>query len=287
MTSGNRRSVMLWACAALLALSAPAFAADLGVKRPVYKAPPPVVVYGWSGFYAGANIGYSWGRARHDWNVFALAVSGFTACASDPAAGALCSDGSGSNKLNGAIGGLQAGYNWQNGNFLAGIETDIQLSGQKGGGVLTSAFSTSAAEAPGVLALDQSAKLEWLGTLRGRAAFTFDRWLVYGAGGLAYSGVKVESAASATGGSVRSASGCPFLPFATWSNRRTKAGWVVGAGIEGAVGDRWTVKLEYLHVDLGTVETAFATLPGFYGNQAGASSAGALYTAATERSARG
>jgi outer membrane immunogenic protein len=256
---------------ALIALSAPGFAADRPVKAPVYKAPPPAVVYGWTGFYVGANIGYSWGRAGSDWNIFAPFVLGGP-CTAPPASGALCSAGSGSNRLNGAIGGLQAGYNWQNGNFLAGLETDIQWSGQKGNGLFTSTFQTAAAGVNGVVAIDQSVKLQWLGTLRGRTGITFDRWLAYGTGGLAYGAVKVEAAASATGSPSGVGllpdclAGCPFIPFASWSNTRTKVGWVAGAGIEGALDDGWTVKLEYLHVDLGTVETAFATLPGLYGN---------------------
>jgi outer membrane immunogenic protein len=52
--SGHRnRAAAVLACAALVMLSAPAIAADMRVKAPVLKAPPPVVVYGWSGFYEG------------------------------------------------------------------------------------------------------------------------------------------------------------------------------------------------------------------------------------------
>jgi opacity protein-like surface antigen len=187
--SGNSKRVTVLAFVALVALSAPSFAADRPV--PVYKAPPPPVVYGWTGFYVGANIGYSWGRASSNWDIFAPFVLGGP-CSAPPASGALCSAGSDSNRLNGAIGGLQAGYNWQNGNFLAGLETDIQWSGQKGNGLFTSTFLTAAAGVNGVVAIDQSVKLQWLGTLRGRTGITFDRWLVYGTGGLAYGAVKVE-----------------------------------------------------------------------------------------------
>jgi len=279
------RSLVLSACAALAALPTSTFAADMPVKAPVYKAPPPVVAYSWTGFYLGGNLGYSWGRANSDWNILAPLFNGQVVCAAAPAAGALCSAGSGSNRLNGVIGGLQAGYNWQTGNFLLGVETDIQLSGQKGNDLLTGTFPTASAPAPGFLAIDQSVKLQWLGTLRGRAGLTFDRWLVYGTGGLAYGDVKVEASAAATGttdgnGLMSCGAGpCPFIPFASWSNTRTRAGWVAGAGVEGAVSEGWTVKLEYLHVDLGTVDTAFATLPGFYGNVNGGFGAGSLYLA--------
>ena len=66
-------------------------AADLRAKAPVFKAPPPVAVFSWSGFYAGANIGYSWGRSRNDWSVFAPALVVVNATVCPPA---LCASGS-------------------------------------------------------------------------------------------------------------------------------------------------------------------------------------------------
>src|SRR5262249_1630342 len=123
----------------------PSMAADLGA--PVYRAPPvyvpPVVVpvFNWTGFYIGGNVGYGWGKSSNAWNVFAPNfTTGDTICM--PAGGAFCPGGSDSDKLNGAIGGLQAGYNWQNGNSLAGIETDFQASGQKGDQLFTTGFVT-------------------------------------------------------------------------------------------------------------------------------------------------
>ena len=99
-----------------------ALAADMAVKAP----PAPVPVYSWAGFYVGGNIGYSWGEARNDWNVFAPNT---TTCAI--AGTAMCISGSDAARLEGIIGGLQAGYNWTSGKYLVGIEGDIQYSGQK------------------------------------------------------------------------------------------------------------------------------------------------------------
>jgi outer membrane immunogenic protein len=229
-------------------------------------------VYNWTGFYIGGNVGYSWGRSRSDWNFFAAnAITGSTTCTAPGDSGAFCATGSDSNRLNGAIGGLQAGYNWQTGNFLAGVETDIQISGQKGTSSFTTTFPTTIADIRGIVAIDHSEKLQWFGTLRGRAGVNFDRWLIYATAGLAYGGLKLEGAAAATGpppggGTCGDAGVCPFLPLGNWSNTRTKAGWTAGVGIEGAISDNWTVKLEYLHIDLGSVETTFATLPGGRGN---------------------
>src|SRR5262245_48467539 len=140
-TTGLDMRKLFLASAVLLAMPATAAtAADLRTKAPVLKAPPPVAVFSWSGFYVGANIGYSWGRARNDWDVFvpALTVVDQTVCPP-----ALCASGSDSNKLNGAIGGLQAGYNWQMANVLVGLEADIQASGQKGSEVFSAPFATS------------------------------------------------------------------------------------------------------------------------------------------------
>jgi outer membrane immunogenic protein len=98
--------------------------------RPVVVAAP---VYTWTGFYVGGNAGYSWGTLSNNWNLFAQSIV-LAGC--PPAGVAFCETGSDVTRLNGALGGLQAGYNWQTGNFLAGIETDLQLANQRGSNVL-------------------------------------------------------------------------------------------------------------------------------------------------------
>src|SRR5712691_10232240 len=84
---------------------------------PVYKALPPVAAAGWSGFYIGGNAGLSVAR---NWS---------SATFVDPA----------SNPINqafslspaGAVAGGQIGHNWQLGDVVAGVEADIQWSGQR------------------------------------------------------------------------------------------------------------------------------------------------------------
>jgi outer membrane immunogenic protein len=257
---------------ALLALvTAPAMAADLPAKAPVYKAPPPPV-WSWTGFYVGANVGYSWGRGSNDWSFFAPTAPGVTACPP-----ALCAAGSDTTRLNGAIGGLQAGYNWQAGSFVVGLETDFQLSGQKGSELFSTTFSVGIGPPPGTVSATNSEKLTWLGTLRGRIGFTpADRWLVYATGGLAYGRVTVDGAATATGtnnifGPTTNCTVTGFPALGTcalgaWSNAVTRAGWTLGAGAEGAITGNWSWKIEYLHVDLGRVDTAFATQGGAFGS---------------------
>src|SRR5712691_3578751 len=259
---------------ALAALAAdPAAAADL--TKPVYKA-PPVAVFSWTGFYAGANVGYSWGRSSNDWNFFAQSVGGAppaaTTCA--PVVAAFFKTGSDSNKLNGAIGGFQAGYNWQRANYLIGVETDIQVSGQKGDQIFITTNATSGTfngvPLVGTVTTAYTEKLTWLGTLRGRVGFGADRWLLYATGGLAYGRVTINGSSTAVGSNA--GPGCVpqvvigfTCPLASFSNSVTKAGWTIGAGAEGSITGNWSWKVEYLHVDLGKVSTAFATFPGCYG----------------------
>jgi len=231
---------------AALALGAPitsALAADL--RMPV-KAPPPVpvVVYNWTGFYIGANGGYSWGRDSIDvssttrtrvFRAFGLPAETLI---SDVTTGPVAL-GSGTADISGGVAGGQIGYNWQTGAFVFGLETDLQWSGQKGSLVLCAPAGCPV----GGLTASVEHRLEWFGTFRGRAGWLIDpRVLLYATGGLAYGSV------------VNSASvGFVGLPLANVSAKDTRVGWTVGAGIEGAISNNWTVKAEYLYMDLGSV----------------------------------
>jgi outer membrane immunogenic protein len=199
-----------------------ALAADL---PPPYRAPPPAPMYSWSGAYVGANIGYSWGSANYEATIIAV--------------GAI----SHSEKMDGVIGGVQSGYNYQFGAFVIGSESDFQLSGQKGG-------STFPGVLPGVT-ITTTEKLEWFGTARTRLGFlATPNILIYGTTGVAYGQVKDSATTTVTG-----------VGSATASFKDVKAGWAVGAGVEGAFGGGWSAKLEYLYIDLGKTEHSFGT-PG-------------------------
>src|SRR5215831_6868245 len=125
-------------------------AADRSVKAPVYKAPVPAPVYSWTGFYLGGNIGGAWSDIT----------------LTDNAIGVSWNPGG-----TGFIGGPQAGYNVQVGNFLYGIEGDFDWSTFRG---TTAPISTS-------LGLVQaSTTKDWMSTLAARVGITSDRWLVYG-----------------------------------------------------------------------------------------------------------
>jgi outer membrane immunogenic protein len=89
-----------------------------------------------------------------------------------------------------------------------------------------------------------SAKLDWLATLRSRLGWAYDRYLLYGTGGVAFGGVH------GAGDFTLNIDQVPVLSIAT-SDRKTQVGWTAGAGVEGMITSNWSVKLEYLYTDLG------------------------------------
>jgi outer membrane immunogenic protein len=251
-------------------LTTSAFAADLA-PRPYTKA--PVIVdpgYDWTGFYVGANIGYSWGR------------SSGTLSFSDTVSGAILNSNATRFDLDGVIGGGQIGYNWQKSNWVFGLEGDIQGSGQRGstnaacpGGAPTPIAALSSACAPGhvgdttpgnvvafPVTINLSEKLEWFGTVRGRIGPTITPTiLAYVTGGLAYGQVNVAGTIGGTNITGQNGTNTSTLtPVAgSFSNSTTKVGWTVGAGVEGVVSGNWTARIEYLYMDLGSVSGTFVT----------------------------
>lgn len=120
---------------------------------------------------------------------------------------------------NGWLGGGHLGYNWQFQNLVYGIETDLEASGVSGRGV-------------GSLGLTHGTDLGWQGSTRGRLGIAYDRTLFYATAGIAYGDVKIDKG------------------FASYSDIRT--GWTAGAGVEHAISDRMTLRLEYRYTDLGS-----------------------------------
>lgn len=110
---------------AALAFSGPAFAADLPAKALAYKAAPPVAAYGWTGFYVGANAGYAWGHSDPA-SSFTCPAPGACPYNVPVQLGAFNAAGTGNLSPNGFAGGGQAGYNYQSGQLLYGVELDIE-----------------------------------------------------------------------------------------------------------------------------------------------------------------
>jgi outer membrane immunogenic protein len=230
------KKLLLATTAFVVLAAASASAADMAV-RPAY-APPPA--YSWNGWYIGGNVGYSWGNAKYD-STTSTSVNGLTV------SGNSISE---SQKIDGVIGGVQTGYNYQFGGWVWGWETDFQGSGQKGGSTLTGVLITGVGPVPATLTTDH--KLEWFGTARSRLGFLWSPTvLVYGTAGIAYGQVK-DSA-------ILNVGTAPVTAAAIATFKDVKAGWTVGAGIEGALGGGWSAKLEYLYIDLGKTELTSAT----------------------------
>ncbi|MDX3971420.1 MAG: porin family protein [Bradyrhizobium sp.] len=252
------KRIVMGLAAAMSLFATGALAADLAA-RPYVKAPMADPVWNWTGFYVGANGGYSWGRSRTDVSYFNSA----TGAAIAPPAGSITS---GSFDMNGAVAGGQAGYNWQNANWVYGIEGDLNWSDEKGratfncGGVAPAAgpclpgltFLPPGALAGTTLTVDQH--LQWFGTLRGRIGIlATPKVLFYGTGGLAFGEIK-------TTGTMTGFTPAGVAIASVGSNSTTRAGWTVGVGVEGKITQNWSAKLEYLYMDLGRFSSGPFTL---------------------------
>ncbi len=191
----------------LAALASPAAAADLSRRyEPVPKAPIYAPVYNWTGLYIGINGGGAWGHSKWD------SVGGFD--------------------LTGGLVGGTIGYNWQlGGPWVLGLEGDIDWSSIDGH---TNAFCP----------LGCKTSNNWLGTVRGRVGYAFDRIMPYLTGGLAFGDIKATTPG--------------FL-----GKSETNAGWTLGGGLEVVIAGPWTAKAEYLYVDLGKTNCGFNCGSGF------------------------
>jgi outer membrane immunogenic protein len=231
-------ATVAWIAAASLGA---AVAADL---PPAYKAPVKAVapVSGWTGFYIGGNVGYGWDSGSSG----ASALS--TDAALAPALAAILAAGSYPTSLSpsakGVIGGGQIGYNWQlPSQWLVGLEADLQASGIKGSASQTLSPALFDMTSTGV-----TKSIDWFGTVRGRVGFLVTpQWLLYGTGGLAYGETKSSfTTTDLSFGCVPNATLC-----ANGASSGIRAGWTAGAGAEAMLAPNWSVKVEYLYVDLG------------------------------------
>lgn len=178
----------------------------------------------WSGLYFGANAGYAW-ASDPTMNCTSIAPGAASPCVGNTFTPP---------RATGEEYGIQAGYNWQVANWVFGLEADINKLGVHG----------SSQQFPGIdpgkgpdLA---SSRYDWLGTARGRVGVTSGPALFYATGGLAYGQVYHEY----------------LQGFATPNNpsfrmSENRVGWTVGGGAEFAVSQHWSVKAEYLYVNLG------------------------------------
>ena len=224
---------MLIAGALALAAAGQAFAADLPPAPGTYM-PTEAPIYNWGGFYVGVNGGYGFGASN--WSDPNNAGRLNDTVAGPPA------KSTGDFSTSGFLVGGTVGANFQLSRFVLGIEGDVDASTIMGkinpkngfcGNYLTSGFTAPYDPASSCQTADNV-----LATVRGRLGYALDRVLIFGTGGAAFGKV----GASLTGGGF----GTP-----TYQNT-TAVGWTAGGGLEFALFDNLTAKIEYLYVDLGS-----------------------------------
>jgi len=172
---------------------------------------PPLapVPYSWSGLYIGLNAGYT------------------SAKVTETASGG----GTASSNLPGGIGGFQIGANYQTGALVLGFEADFD-------GTMTTKSVTGTG-------ITGTAQIPWIGTLRGRVGYAFDRILLYvTAGGAATQLVSTVNVAGTTA-----------------STTFTHGGWTAGGGLEAAITEDLSARVEYLYLDTGNINVAQTGAP--------------------------
>src|SRR5579862_391633 len=224
------RKIVIAGVAFATLIVSPAFAADMAVKAPAYT---PQASPTWTGFYIGANGGYGWSQSSTNADPF----QNFTTATSVVPPFAI------SQQLQGALAGVQLGYNWQIApTWVVGLEGDFDGAGLNNSSqmvVLDPLGGAGGTATDGFMAHED---VQWLATARARLGYTWGPSMLYVTGGGAWEGVKdsyllsTDTAAS----SVYSAS-------AGASATTTRSGWVVGGGWEWMITSNWMARLEYLH----------------------------------------
>ncbi len=205
---------ILLGAASLIALAAPASAADLAA-RPYTKAPPMVAaMYDWSGFYIGINGGY--GSSHKCWDLLAV-----------PAGPVVPNHAHGCHDATGGTVGGQIGYRWQTGAFVFGLEGQGNWADFSGSNV-NLVFP----------AVTNRSRIDSFGLITGQVGYAWNNVLGYVKGGAAVVGDKYNSFVTATGAAVDSAT-------------ETRWGAAIGAGLEIGFAPNWTVGFEYNHLFMG------------------------------------
>ena len=244
----------LFTTTALAALTASALAADLPSRR----APPPIVavpVFTWSGFYIGGNAGYAFSTQRSEITTGLSAFNeAIVAGGGRPRFARLDQEG--------FTGGGQIGYNYQIGALVIGLEADAAYTDLAARRAIVTAGAVNT----------YRQDLNFLGTVRGRVGYAFDRLMIYGTGGLAYG--DVDTRATFFSGPTQASA-----PAFIGGRAGIDIGWTAGAGVEYALPTSFslfnsnaiTLKAEALYYDLGSrnvgiTNTAAGIGPGYRAN---------------------
>ena len=237
---------LLLASAAGVALAAgSARAADLGA--PTYKGPPvvaPISIFTWTGCYLGGHVGGGWGRK--DFSDTAAEDPDFFVGKTDPQ--------SIRTNTSGFLGGGQVGCDLQLApgwmTWVAGIQGSGSGADIKGD-VLDTFFPSSWGKT-------FHAKTDWLADVTGRIGIAWDRFMIYGKGGVAWVGDKYHVNELYLGTD----------PF-TYDASETRIGFVAGIGLEWAFWNNWSAFLEYDFYGFGHKDLFFACTNGTTGASCG------------------
>ena len=197
-------------------------AADAGlpaatIAAPYYKAPPARFPYNWTGFYVGADGGYSWQRSAGTLSTAGGAV--FTPY---------------DYNVTGPFAGCFVGGNYQFDRLVLGVEGDFQWSNLTGNSQSLAPLGATGALPAGPFTVSTSTKD--YGSIRGRLGVAFDRFLVFGTGGWATGNPSIAFALTGA------------APFVT-ANAKPN-GWTAGAGVEYALTDTILGRIEYRYTNL-------------------------------------
>lgn len=190
----------------------------------LFLSPSTASAFTWTGGYVGAHGGGAWGNVSYSVDSHPIVQ--------------VPDD---SFDLDGYLLGGQAGYNWQSGSLVFGIEGDMSWANIDGSGSDVDPRPESESV--------PSFEIGWIGTVRGRLGYAMDRLMVYGTGGVALTGVDANISNVEGAGDKR-------------SDDNTYIGWTLGAGAEFAVTDSMSVKAEYLYSDFGLKSSNFGDVYG-------------------------
>lgn len=210
-------SVPAWALAIGSVSTLGSTTASQAADLPVYSEPP---LFSWAGLYLGGTVGFTWGDEEDNQS------GGFPTTQTTIVLFSAPGDADAFD-VDGFIGGLHAGYNWQADQFVFGVEGDIAFSDLSGGADYDYIGS------PGYLSLES----DWQASARLRAGYAFDRTLLYVTGGVAFARAELEAASDS--GIVE-------------SDSNTHVGWTIGGGIEHAFSDQWLGRIEARYTDFGS-----------------------------------
>ncbi len=194
-----------------------AFASDLPSRKYLPTAPALPLLYNWTGFYAGGQIGYSWGSDR----MKELLTAGRQPLGVEfdyhPAS---------------ATAGVHAGFNYQIGAIVLGVEGDVEWLNARGG--FNDPSRVRSPFDPGGLVRSQR---DWQASARARIGYAFDRFMIYGSGGAAFTNFDYAY----------------YNPLAGFGEGGSfsKTGWTAGGGVNYAMTNNLILGLDYRYTDYG------------------------------------